>query len=715
MATIIGTEWDDTLAGGNGADLVAGGAGNDRLLGKGGNDVLWGGDGDDMLWGGDGDDVVDGGDGRDTFVVAGNLADYRITRSGGVIEVLDLSPKHGSDGLDRLENVEFLQFKDQILDLRSRPPGTPGDTDSAPNRVAENAAAGSVVGITAHALDPDIGDTLTYSLADDAGGRFRIDAQSGVVTVAPGAVLDFESAQSHTILVRATDAGGLFGERAFTIALVDVNEAPGPVSDQNGAANRVSEAAAGGTTVGITARAIDPDADDSLTYGLVDDAGGRFQIDAQSGVVTVAEGAELDLAQAQSHTITVRATDTSGLFSEAGFTIQLASAGGDPPDGDIRVNDFTADEQIVFGLTGGTPLAALADGGFVATWESFGQDGDLFGIFARRYDASGNAVGGELQVNSYTESYQVYPATAGFAGGGFVVTWTSFGQDGSGYGIYGQRYGTDGNVVGGEFQINSYTSGQQLYSSVAALAGDAFVVTWTSAEQDGSGYGIYGQRYDAAGATVGGEFRINSHTEGDQALSAVTAMADGGYLVVWESLDQGGAGYGVYGQRYDAAGATVGGEFRINDHVGSQHAYPAIAAVEDGGFVVTWSSYGQDGSDYGVYARRYDAAGDPLGDEFRVNSHTEGAQQLSSITAVADGFVVAWTSFGQDGSGDGVYGQRYDAVGEPLDDEFRITHASDGSQRDPALAGLPDGGFAVLWTGAGPGDDQGIFLDLFLT
>ena len=102
------------------------------------------------------------------------------------------------------------------------------------------------------------------------------------------------------------------------------------------------------------------------------------------------------------------------------------------------------------------------------------------------------------------------------AGGGFVVTWTSDGQDGSGYGIYGQRYAPDGTAVGSEFRVNTFTANNQHWSSVTALAGGGFVVTWTSLGQDGSGYGIYGQRYAADGTAVGSEFRVNTFTTDHQ-------------------------------------------------------------------------------------------------------------------------------------------------------------------------------------------------------
>lgn len=97
------------------------------------------------------------------------------------------------------------------------------DSDTGANEVLEDAAVGAVVGVTAFADDPDSGDTVTYELTDNAGGLFAIDANSGVVTVA--GTLDFETATSHTITVKATSTDGSMVSNDFTINVLNVNDA----------------------------------------------------------------------------------------------------------------------------------------------------------------------------------------------------------------------------------------------------------------------------------------------------------------------------------------------------------------------------------------------------------------------------------------------------------------------------------------------------------
>ncbi|NYG33104.1 cadherin domain-containing protein [Sphaerotilus montanus] len=196
------------------------------------------------------------------------------------------------------------------------------DVDGAANAVAENAAVGTRVGITAQSVDADVtNNSVTYSLDDTAGGRFAIDAGTGVVTVA--GLLDAETALSHTILVRAASSDGSTTTLALTIAVQDVNEyGVGAITDADAQANSVREDDPVGTTVGLTAQAQDLDATaNAVTYSLSDNAGGRFAIDATTGVVTIAQA--LDAEVAQSHSIVVRALSTDGSVQTQAFSIAV--------------------------------------------------------------------------------------------------------------------------------------------------------------------------------------------------------------------------------------------------------------------------------------------------------------------------------------------------------------------------------------------------------
>ena len=111
--------------------------------------------------------------------------------------------------------------------------------------------------------------------------------------------------------------------------------------------------------------------------------------------------------------------------------------------------------------------------------------------------------------------------------------------------------------------------------------------------------------------------------------------ASGNFTVVWQSDQQDGNSWGIYGQRFNAAGQRLGGEFRVNTYTLDKQIAPQIAMDAAGDFMVAWQSFGQDGSGYGVYARRYNAAGAALeASEFRVNKTTADWQYEPAISAV---------------------------------------------------------------------------------
>src|SRR5262245_58504950 len=131
--------------------------------------------------------------------------------------------------------------------------------------------------------------------------------------------------------------------------------------------------------------------------------------------------------------------------------------------------------------------------------------------------------------------------------------------------------------------------------------------------------------------TVGFEFPVSTFTQGFQMFSAVALDADGDCVVVWQSKEQDGDGEGVYGQRYNSAGTPQGEEFLVNTVTVSHQDGPAVAMDANGNFVIAWQSYEQDGSGWGVYARRYNAAGTPQGGEFLVNTFTEHYQSAPAV------------------------------------------------------------------------------------
>jgi hypothetical protein len=384
------------------------------------------------------------------------------------------------------------------------------------------------------------------------------------------------------------------------------------------------------------------------------------------------------------------------------FVLPSIVRGQSPAGTEFQVNTYTTSPQS------DAAVASDGSGNFVVVWHGAGnQDGDYFGVFGQRFSASGLRQGDEFRVNTYTTSGQYAAAVASDANGNFVVVWESGGDhDGSGRGIFGQRFDAAGVLRGAEFRINSYTTGFQFGPAVAADAGGNFVVVWMSA-QNGYAFGVFGQRFDASGAPLGSEFEVSNYTTSYQVTPSVAADADGDFVVVW-SGGQDDSLLGVFGRRFDAAGVPQGSEFQANTYTTDKQYQPAVAMDPDGNFVVVWESGPFQESDtlpgFGVFGQGFDATGARRGSEFHINTYTTGPQRRPVVAADENGsFVVAWHGQGQ-GASYGVFGQRFDGSGTRQGSEFQVNASAYG----PAVASSPDGDFVVAWTGS-DGDSAGVF------
>lgn len=384
-----------------------------------------------------------------------------------------------------------------------------------------------------------------------------------------------------------------------------------------------------------------------------------------------------------------------------------------PVGAEALVNTTTAGVQQTH-AEGPQSVAMDASGNYVVVWTSAGQDGDGQGVFAQRFNASGVAQGSEFQVNTTTARDQYDASVAMDDAGSFVITWT--GDFGTNLGVRAQRYNASGVAQGGEVQVNTTTTGDQSESSVGMDDTGDYVVVWSSTSQDGDGKGIFGQRYNSSGVAQGGEFQVNTYTTGDQDQPTV-AMGDGGeFVVVWESAGQDGDGKGVYAQRYNASGVAQGSEFRVNQVTLNDQYSAAVAVADSGDFIITWSSYQQDGSNWGIYARRYNAAGSALGAEFLVNTTTGSAQENSSVAVDSSGnFLISWRSNGGGTGGYDVILQLYDSSGAAQGGEIQVNTTTPGAQEYASVAMAPSDDAVVVWSGNGPGDTDGIFAQRFST
>jgi hypothetical protein len=243
----------------------------------------------------------------------------------------------------------------------------------------------------------------------------------------------------------------------------------------------------------------------------------------------------------------------------------------------------------------------------------------------------------------------------------------------------------------GEIAINATTAGSQQRPDVAMAPDGSCIVAWESEGQDGSGLGVYAQRLSSIGVPVGSEFRVNNATLGDQRLPALAVGANGSFVVVWLGPEPGGASTDVFARRFSSAGAALGDEFVVNTSLAGAQVEADVAVSGDGASAVVWQTP-EGPSDSGIAARRYDAGGMPLGDEFFVNTVATFDQVRPRIAAASNlPYAVAW--FSSTPTAPDVLLRRVATSGAPLAAEILV--AKDGDRPEVALS--PTGAALLGW------------------
>ena len=327
----------------------------------------------------------------------------------------------------------------------------------------------------------------------------------------------------------------------------------------------------------------------------------------------------------------------------------------------FAANGTTVDDPFQVNTTdlGVNPrITALADGGFVVFYSSLerAQPYDIVGTSGQIFDASGQGVGGPITVQSdiiddgdVDDSFAI--SATGLEGGGTVLTWISFSS--SGHSFNTSVYDASGTLV---TNIQTLEGDSAFDGVVAALSGGGFVLAESTSIDGDVQFSIY----DASGQLQSGPTLANATTAGAQTIGSVDIFADGSFLLTWTSAGQDGSGNGGYGQRFTEAGLPIGVEFQINTTTLGSQFNPQVTVLSDGGFVIVWESWGQDGDAGGIYGQRYSSDGSTIGDEFLVNTITAGNQNDMEITALDNGgFVVTWVLNGDYDSGEGVFARHY--------------------------------------------------------
>lgn len=367
------------------------------------------------------------------------------------------------------------------------------------------------------------------------------------------------------------------------------------------------------------------------------------------------------------------------------------------------------------------PDAAVTPSGGFLVWQDNATDGSGFGISARRLDSTLSGTFSAFRVNQQGTYTQEKPRVAILKNGGAVFVWQG-GQMGSQH-IYA-RFLSPTNTFSttNDVAVSTYANSFQINPAVAVLNDGNVVVVFSSFDQAGSNslHDVYCKIFTPAGQLTGlpgtGRWLVNQFTNYNQRTPAVAALPNGGYVVTWVSEQErtlapnlgNNTAYAsasgqtlpsvdIYARLFDSNGVPVTGELLVNTD-SNPCANPAVAAASDGSFMVTWDArdMGNVTNGFDVYARSFSSSG-VGGKTVLVNIYLANNQYAPRISAIANDYMIVWTSMGQDGSAEGVFGQFVHDDGTLVGGELQVNTSTINRQIQPVVTSDGAGQFVAIW------------------
>ncbi len=380
------------------------------------------------------------------------------------------------------------------------------------------------------------------------------------------------------------------------------------------------------------------------------------------------------------------------------------------------------------------PDAAVTPAGGFVVWQDNITDGSGWGISARRVDGTLSGAYSAFRVNQQGTNSQENPRVALLKNGGAVFVWQG-GANGNQH-IFA-RYLTPTNtfLTTTDLVVSTYSTNFQVNPAVTTLNNSNVVVVWASFDQAGSSslQDVYCKILSPTGQTISNQFLVNQFINYNQRTPAVAALKNGGFVVTWVSEQERNLAavttttnsaavenslapsVDIYARLYASNGAPATAEFLVNAD-SNPCANPVVASASDGGFMVAWDCYDfvnrTNGLD--IYARPFSSAG-VGGPASRVNSYLSGDQYAPRISALGIDYMIVWTSLGQDGSREGVFGQFVHNNGLPVGGEFQVNTTTISQQIQPVVTSDGVNQFVVAWSSyAGAPNNFDLFAQRYL-
>jgi hypothetical protein len=370
-----------------------------------------------------------------------------------------------------------------------------------------------------------------------------------------------------------------------------------------------------------------------------------------------------------------------------------------PTGSEVLLNAATAGDQRL------TDLDVAARGRFVAVWWSHASAAAPWQIMARVFNPDLSARTGEILVATVPNELSAFTGRVGVdrKSGSFVVVWSTHEATELPISLLARRFNASGEPLGGTLVLGGPGEGRG-FPDIARV-GPRFVVVWEQLDGTSSfgvpNFDIVGQRFSAAGTPLDGIFPV-SVGPGSQQVAMIAMNASGRFAVVSE------LGGGIRLGTWTALAAPVLGPMLVSGGTCCNEG-PVVALADDGRIFVQWANDRIDPPDafgfgFGVAGVVLSDAGIPILGPGRVNTFLDGIQAPLAAAVKRDGgFLAGWISYTQDGSGTGLYGRQiFPASVGP---EFRVNTATAGNQLDLRFGTFGNGHGVAAYSTPGKGFD----------
>ncbi|MDZ4849778.1 MAG: cadherin domain-containing protein [Pirellulaceae bacterium] len=374
------------------------------------------------------------------------------------------------------------------------------------------------------------------------------------------------------------------------------------------------------------------------------------------------------------------------------------------------MNSTTAGNQVTSASSRGShqAVAISADGSYVIVWSDDTSDGNGWGVYAKRFNADGTTRGTEFRVNSTNAGNEQWAVVASDGSGRFAIAWTAV--DANGTGVYLRRFNADGSAIDASDVLVNWqaTSNDQQNPSITMNNAGEIVIAWET--RNGGSSGIYAKRFDMTSPASSNQVPtpiITVDTGSNRYNPVVDINENGQFVIVWNNDTH------VFAQRYAAGGSARGAAIDFNI-LSTALEHQAVVAVQDSGdFIIAYRSQ-MIGFD-GIWVNHYRDAGTAYSLATKVSTGSTHTAPSLSMDAIGN-FIVVYEGDG-DGSGQGVFGRKYDASAVTQGAQFQISQSTNGNQQQVSVAMTSLANFVAVWSGngdrSGQSDASGVFARQF--